>query len=248
MQQPAPEPEPEPGPRRRERRNSLDNGRSGRARRNSLVALQDAAATYDIDESFLNDKLGEVLLHGFLEKRSSHHGLSDAHAATLAALDTQLPIQPKSRKPERRGSFSKLVQRGRRPSIGDLTRSWDARFFVLTDKCLLYFAEPKEFLFFTQGRGDVAPRGAVPLAGASVAVAKRSKGAREFSVAAFFDDGPRTVHLKAESEEDRSDWAEELELAILQLQATNDAAFYKRLPKVEVHAELAGCAGCARGF
>ena len=123
MQQPAPgpEPEPEPGPRRRERRNSLDNGRSGRARRNSLVALQDAAATYDIDESFLNDKLGEVLLHGFLEKRSSHHGLSDAHAATLAALDTQLPIQPKSRKPERRGSFSKLVQRGRRPSIGDLS-------------------------------------------------------------------------------------------------------------------------------
>ena len=247
---PAREPKREP---KRERRNSLDNGRTGRARRNSMVALQEAAASYGVDESFLNEKLGEVLLHGFLEKRSGGHGTSDAHAATLAALDTELPIQGKPKKRERRSSFSKLVQRGRRPSIGDITRKWDTRFFVLTDKCLLYFKEPKEYLIFAHGRGDVAPAGAVPLAGAKITATKNSAkvaagasgakadGGLEFGLAAFFDDGPRTLVLKAESDEDRLDWIEELELAILELESSNDAAFYRKMPKVEVHAELLGC-------
>ncbi len=257
--EPEPEPEPEPdaaeparGPKR-ERRNSLDNGRTGRARRNSMVALQEAAAAYGVDESFLNEKLGEVLLHGFLEKRSGGHGKSDAHAATLAALDTELPIQGKPKRRERRSSFTKLVQRGRRPSIGDITRKWDTRFFVLTDKCLLYFKEPKDYLIFAHGRGDVAPAGAVPLAGATITATKNSAkvaagthgakadGGLEFGLAAFFDDGPRTLILKAESDEDRLDWKEELELAILELESSNDIAFYRKMPKIEVHAELLGC-------
>ena len=251
--EPQPEPEPPADAPKRERRNSIDNGRQGRARRNSMVALQEAAATYGVDESFLNEKLGEVLLHGFLEKRTGGHGMSDAHAATLAALDTELPIQGKPKKRERRSSFSKLVQRGRRPSIGDIKRSWDTRFFVLTHKCLLYFKEPKEYLYFVQGRGDVAPSGAVPLAGAKItetknraktakgALGAKADGGLEFGLAAFFEDGPRTLVLKAESDEDRLDWTEELELAILELESSDDAAFYRKMPKVEVHAELLGC-------
>eukprot|EP01050_Picozoa_sp_SAG11_P023507 SAG11_NODE_4740_length_1784_cov_0.973887_2_plen_254_part_00 len=38
------------------------------------------------------------------------------------------------------------------------------------EKCLLYFKEPKDFLFFVQGQGQVQPRGAIPLAGASITV------------------------------------------------------------------------------
>ena len=241
-------------PRRKvERRNSVDNGRNGRARRNSVVALQEAAASYGMDEGFLTGKLGEVLLHGFLEKRSGGHGMSDTHAATMAALDTELPNQTKPKKRERRASFTTLVNRGRRPSIGDIKKSWDTRFFVLTHKCLLYFKDPKEYLYFVQGRGDVAPSAAVPLAGARVVETKNSKkvaagaagakgdGGLEFGLAVFFEDGPRTLILKADSDEDRNDWTEELELAILELESTVDAAFYRKMPKVEVHAELTGC-------
>jgi hypothetical protein len=111
--------------------------RTGRARRNSLVMLEEAAASFDMDSAVLEQKLGEVLLHGFLDKRSGGHGMSDAHVATMGALDFELPIQPRPKKRERRSSFTKLVRRGRRPSIGDIKKSWEARFFVLTHKCLL---------------------------------------------------------------------------------------------------------------
>lgn len=124
-------------PATRKRRSSLDNGRMGPARRNSLVMLQDAAATFDMDSAVLEEKLGEILLHGFLDKRSGGHGMSNAHVDTMRSLDTELPIQPKQKKRERRSSFTKLVRRGRRPSIGDIKKSWDSRFFVLTHKCLL---------------------------------------------------------------------------------------------------------------
>ena len=59
----------------------------------------------------------------------------------------------------------------------------------------------------------------LPLAGAA---AKRSKGAREFSVAAFFDDGPRTVHLKAESEEEAGEQLGKPRFSVFRLCATYD--------------------------
>lgn len=50
------------------------------------------------------------------------------------------------------------------------------------------FKEPKDFLIFTQGRGGVAPRGAVPLAGASVSLTRNSESHFELSLAAFIED------------------------------------------------------------
>jgi hypothetical protein len=58
-----------------------------------------------------------------------------------------------------------------------------------------------------QGRGNVAPSGAVPLAGATLSLTEKSDTKFEFSVAAFIeDDGPRTFLFRAESIEDRTDW------------------------------------------
>jgi len=44
----------------------------------------------------------------------------------------------------RRASFSEIIQR-RRGSIGELTRKWDTRFFVLQEKVLLYFKSEEDW-------------------------------------------------------------------------------------------------------
>ena len=55
---------------------------------------------------------------------------------------------------------------------------------MLQGKCLLYFKEPKDFLYFVQGKGSVSPRGSIPLAGASITISKPKLSKAEKAVAA----------------------------------------------------------------
>eukprot|EP01052_Picozoa_sp_SAG31_P008273 SAG31_NODE_415_length_15951_cov_13.530848_3_plen_455_part_00 len=249
------------------RRNSVE--RLGRARRNSLVALQDAAETYAMDMAVLEAKMGAVRLHGWLDKKTG----AKVDEALEMAIDRELPQQTSAAaggRRQRRRSLSKIAK-GRRPSIGDADLKWNRRFFVLQGNCLLYFREPKDFLYFVQGKGQVTPRGSIPLAGASITISRPKRGNKSqgagtpvkdhavaghsdeqkrkakstqhpcrFRLNAHFEDGFRQVTMRAESVEDMQDWVEEIKEAIVALETADDSAFYRRMPKVELHAHLIG--------
>eukprot|EP01051_Picozoa_sp_SAG22_P002941 SAG22_NODE_137_length_18056_cov_9.974940_3_plen_710_part_00 len=207
-------------------------------------------------EKELIEKLGPVVKLGYLLKRAGGK-VDDAEAAAAAKLqgtqrrddldvfDVDLapeqppeggaggdtggggPAAPKTR--TRRGSIGRLL-RGRRASLGDITRKWDRRYFAMTAKCLLYFKTQADFeALLTKG---AMPRGAIPLEGAkvlsAVAVSLEDEddgdggGSEELQwvlKASLTSEGPRHFEMAAESTKEMSEWREVLEAAIAGLEA-----------------------------